>query len=196
MRHALLLLLLTSVCSATPTAIHVVDASGAPADQVLVIVKALDHYEELARRLTDQQGAIGVLDLKPGTYRAIATTPYGLWQTEIKEFVVADAPVELQLTVRPRGTHGFGDVVTVGGSKANLQILGSDGKPAAGAEILVRDEEATLHIERWYKTDADGKTRIELVGDPTVVVVIFNGKLITTQLSPKSTHATIRFSPH
>lgn len=196
MRHALLLLLLTSLCSATATKIQVVDASGAPAQDVLVIVKALDHYGELARRLTDQQGGIGSLGLKPGIYRAIATTPYGLWQTEIREFVVSDTPVEVQLTVKPRGTHGFGDVVTLGGSSADLQVLGTDGKPAGGAEVLVRDKDATLSLERWYKTDANGKAKVELVGHPTVVVVILDGKLTTAELSSKQTHAVIHLSQH
>jgi hypothetical protein len=80
-------------------------------------------------------------------------------------------------------THGNGDIVTVGTPRAQLQVIGPDGHPASGASILVRDREATLNLERWYTADGKGFAKIELVSEPTVVVVVYSDVLLTTELS-------------
>lgn len=196
MRLAILGFLLSTLCFAAPTTVRVVDASGAPLKDVLVIVKSFGpSYFDDIRQLTDEQGRIPTLELKPGAYQAIATTPYGLWETSVKEFLVEDKPVELTLRVSPQPTHGVGDIVTVGSSHTEIKVLTPAGTPAPGAKVFTRDKDATLYLERWYKTDKEGKAQIELVADPTVLVIIYGGKLFTTQLAPSSTHATIRFSP-
>jgi hypothetical protein len=196
MRQALVTLLMCGMCFAAPVTVTVVDGSGAPAKDVLVIIQSLDtHQRDVTRKLTNEQGGIGTLELKAGLYRAIATTPYGLWRTAIREFIVSDAKVGLSITVEPEPTHGRGDVVTVGTATADLQVLKPDGTPASGAEVLVRDRSATLYLERWYRVDKDGRSRIELVGAPTIVVVLYEGKLISTQLTATDTHAIIKFSP-
>lgn len=196
MRIAFALFLLSTSCLASPTKIRVLDASGAPLKDVLVIIKSLDSsYLDASRQLTDDQGRINVVELKPGVHRVIATTPYGLWETKIKEFLVADQPIDLTLMVQPTPTHGFGDIVTVGSSRAQLQVLTSDGIPASGARILVRDKQATLYRERWYKLDNNGKADIELVASPTVLVIIHNGKVCTTQVADTENYAVVRFSP-
>lgn len=135
------------------------------------------------------------MELTAGTYRVIATTPYGLWETAIKEFLVTEQPVNLSLKVQPQPTHGFGDIVPLHRSKADLQVITPDGAPASGAKVLVRDESASLHLERWYKLDRNGRSKIELVASPTVLVIIYNGKLFTTQIAQTDTHAVVRFSP-
>lgn len=194
-RRMLITLLLCGTCFAAPATVRVVDGSGAPVRDVLVIIQSLDNRQrDVSRKLTDEQGSVGTLELKAGLYRAIATTPYGVWHTAIKEFLVSGDRVEVRLTVEQEPTHGAGDVVTVGASTADLQVLKPDGTPASGADMLVRDKDATLYLERWYKMDEAGRSRIELVGTPTIVVVVYHGKLLVTQLAAE-THPVVRFSP-
>jgi hypothetical protein len=172
--------------------ISVVDASGVPLKDVLVVVQNLnDREREICRSLTDEQGRACGAAFSPGLYRAIATTPYGLWNTTAVEFLASRSVSKITLTMSPKGTHGYGDVVTIGLAKCDLQVLQSDGRPAVGAVVLVRDREVTLFLERSYRTDAAGAARIELVGTPTVVVVVFEGILVSQEISERSS-ATIR----
>lgn len=196
MRVAILLFLLPTLCLAAPASFRVLDGSGAPVKDVLVIVKSLNSgYGDESRQLTDEQGRVRAVELTPGTYRVLATTPYGVWETTIREFLVNEQPVDLSLKVQPQPTQGFGDIVPLHSSKADLQVITPDGNPTSGAEVLVRDERDSLYLERRYKLDENGKSKIELVGSPTILVIIYNGKLFTTQLSRTDTHAVVRFSP-
>jgi len=196
MRQLFLVLLLSTLACAAPTSVCIVDGSGAPLKDVLVILKSLDnHYFDVSRQLTDEQGKTRSVELKHGLYRIIATTPYGVWKTTIREFLVGDEPINLKITADANPTHGLGDVISVGADHAELQVLKADGSPAAGAKVLIRDRDATLSLERWYKMDENGKSKIELVGSPTVVVVVYDGKLMTTQLAQTDTRPIVRFSP-
>ncbi len=193
-RVAFSLFLLPTLCFAAPATFRVLDGSGSPIKDALIIVKSLDSgYGDVSRQLTDEQGEVHAVELKAGLFRVIATTPYGLWETAIKEFLVAERPVDLTLKLQPQPTHGFGDIVSLGNSRANLQVLRPDGIPASGAKVLVRDENATLHLERWYKLDDNGKASVELVGSPTVLVIIYSGTIFTTHLAQSDTHAVVRF---
>jgi hypothetical protein len=142
--------------------------------------------------LTDKDGQIPTLDLQPGLYRAIATAPYGLGQTEVREFLVAEKPERLALRVRPMPTHGYGDIVTFGTKRKKFKILKTDGQAASGAEIYVRDRDATLHLERWYKTNSQGETAIEIVSEPTVVVIVFGDSVTTREITDKDGELMLR----
>ena len=197
MRLAILAFLFPTLCIAAPTTLRVVDGSGAPAKDVLVIVKSFGQgYEDVSRHLTDEQGRVPTMDLQPGVYQAIATSPYGIWETSVKEFLVEDKSFELTLTVTPQPTHGFGDVVPLVNATVEVQIVASDGIPASDAEVFVRDKDATLYTERWYKMDKNGKGKVELVADQTVLVVIYAHRLFTTQLDSTKKSAVIRFPPY
>jgi hypothetical protein len=159
----------------------------------LVIVQELHNREhEVLRVLTDGAGKIPTIDLHPGLYRAIATAPYGLWETQVQEFLVGEKAVRLALHVGPMPTHGNGDIVTLGAKKKKLRVLKPDGQAASGAEVYVRDRNATLHLERWYKTNAAGETEIELTGDPTVAVAVLGDSLATREISDKDDAPTVR----
>lgn len=176
--------------------IKVVDASGAPVKDDFVIVQDLSNREsEMFRALTDVTGTIRTKPLAPGVYRAIATAPYGLWQTEVREFLVKTTPIELTVRVAPEATHGYGDVVPVRSRNFRLKVLTAEGRPASAADLFVRDKNATLYLERRYRTAADGGASIELVANPTIVTVIYKDALWTEELTPKSLHTTIRL-PH
>lgn len=75
-------------------------------------------------------------------------------------------------------------------------MIGPDGQPANGARILVRDRDATLHLERRYKTDGKGTAKSELVSEPTVVVVVYGAVLLSTELAQHDLNPIIRLKEH
>jgi hypothetical protein len=197
MRIAILLLLCCQLAGAAPVKFRVVDEGGSPVNDVLVIVKNLESHEaEVLRALTNDRGDAGVRELQPGVYRIIATAPYGLWQTRIKEFLVKFAPVEVVLPVKVMPTHGYGDIVVVGAPWLELQIVQADKRPASFAEVLVRDSVATLHTEKWYKADSEGRIKVEMmVAEPVMAVVLYHDAIMTTELPAHVVGTVIRFSP-
>jgi hypothetical protein len=194
---ALLGLVPTQAAVTFPVTIRVEDTSGAVTKEVLVIVQDLDNSErEIVRTLSDQSGNVSPLQLPPGLYRVIATAPYGIWQTSVREFLVGPPSNAVIVKVQPMSTHGNGDIVTMGSTQAHLQVIGPEGQAASGARVFIRDREATLHLERWYKTNAKGTANIELFGDVTVVVVVYGDVLQTTELGRQNLNPTIRLQKH
>src|ERR1035441_7121891 len=122
MRSAILLLLCCQLASAVSVKFRVVDEGGSPVKDVLVIVNNLEsHGAEVLRVLTNDRGEAGFLELQPGLYRMIATAPYGLWQTRIKEFLVKSGPLEVVLPVKVMPTHGYGDIIVVEDPRLTMQ---------------------------------------------------------------------------
>jgi hypothetical protein len=179
--------------SAGPVTIKVEDVSGAPIKNELVIVQDLDHQErEIVRALTGDAGTIQPLELSPGLYRAIATAPYGLWQTKVCEFLVTEKQRDILLRVQPIPTHGAGDIVITGSALIEVQVLNSSSQVITGASVLSRDSAASLSSEKWYKTDETGLAHIKLVGDPTVLVVSYRDALVTKEVHAKDSKVVIR----
>src|SRR5271156_4017440 len=185
MRYFVMVLMLLASSQGSAVTIRVQNASGEGERNVLVIVQKLDDHErEVMRVLTDQEGRVPAADLSPGLYRVIATAPYGLLQTKIDEFLVGSNPRNVVVTVQFLATHGYGDVVTVGPkSWTHLQVVRPDGKPAARADVLVRDRDATLYLERWYTTDEEGRVTIARVADPTIAVIVYQDTLTSLELA-------------
>jgi hypothetical protein len=196
MRSVVVFFLFCHLATATPVMFRIVDETGEPVKNVLLIVQNLDKHEaELLRALSDVEGNVGGRELQPGFYRSLATTPYGLWRTTVREFMVKSAPLEVVLRLKPMPTHGYGDITIVGTTWLDLQVLRPDGQAASNTELLVRDRDATLYTERWYKTDAQGRIKIEMVSDPLVLVVLYQDAVMTTELSRQSTPKVLKFSP-
>jgi hypothetical protein len=196
MRSVIMLFLFCQLAFATPVKFRIVDETGESVKGVLVVVQNLDNHEaELLRALSDTKGNVDGHELRPGVYRLIATTPYGLWRTTIKEFIVKSASLELVIRLKPVPTHGYGDTVVVGTSWVDLQILRADGQAAADAKLLVRDKDATLYTERWYKADAQGRIKIEMISVPLVLVILYQDSIMTTELSQGNAPKALKFSP-
>lgn len=193
MRNLSFLLLLFGLApqAAPSVTIKIQDMTGAPLGNQLVIVQRLPG-EEVLRALSDRNGDVPLPNLQRGIYRVISTNPYGLWETQVREFLVTDKPITVYLPIPPTPTHGNGDVVTIGDRSTDLQVIGADGQPAPGATILVRDDKDTLYLERWYKTDGKGIAKIELVANPTVVVVVYGDKLVMTRVSNVVSNPVVR----
>jgi hypothetical protein len=187
------ILLIVSLISPAGVTVKVQDASGAPLKDELVIIQALSgRQHEVARALTNDEGDVPQLQLNPGLYRAIATAPYGLWETEIREFVVTDQSANIVLLVRPLPTSGFGDVVPVRASRAEVHVRDSNGVPVAGANVLVRDKNATLSSEASFATNQAGVANVLLPGNPTIIVVYVGSKLATKTVDGKPSSITIQ----
>jgi hypothetical protein len=164
---AILVLLVGSQAGASPVNLRVTDQTGAAFPDVLVIVKSLAGKGEIFRALTDQAGRAPERDLTAGLYRAIATCPYGICETRVTEFLVGDAPLELELKVDVSPTRG--NVAIVGPSnQLKLDVLDAQGKPAIAA-VLVRDSNA--EFEQWYKTNSEGEVDCRATGNQIFISV-------------------------
>lgn len=165
------------------TIFKTVDATGAPFPNVLIIVKSLEGEGEMARYLTGPDGRTPTIRLSSGLYRVIATCPYGLCRTTVREFLGSDMPSEIVIPVSVNPTDLNGEIV--GGTPVRLLLEVPHGK-ASGAHILVRDPEA--HWEKWYVADKGGIVQIELPSNPSTVVVIYNGKIFIREVSASTTN--------
>jgi hypothetical protein len=165
---------------AAPLRVVTVDQTGAGFPDVLVIVKPLEGSGEVFRALSDKNGTIPTRDLLPGSYQLIATCPYGLCQTTVREFVVKSEPFDLKLPLAILPTSG--NAVTVGRIEhRDVEVEDLEGKPLPSVSLLVRD--ATAQNERWYKTGANGVATIDMLpGAETTVVAVHQGSLISSDL--------------
>jgi hypothetical protein len=179
--YLVIMLMLTIIPNAKTKIIKIVDATGEPFPKVLIIVKSLDGEGEVARYLTDQDGRTPEIQLGSGLYRVIATCPYGLCRTLVREFLGSDILSELTLQVSVNPTDLYGE--TVGGTRVRL-MLETPHVKVDGVHILVRDPEAKW--EKWYVADAEGSAEVELPTDPAVIVVIYGSKVFTQQVSARS----------
>jgi len=180
---AVLMMLGCSEASAAPLHLRVIDQTGAAFPDVLVIVKSLAGKGEIFRALTDQAGSVLERNLPSGLYRAIATCPYGICETKVSEFLVGDTPAELEMKVDVSPTRG--NVAMVGPlNRLKLEVVDIQARPAASAEVLVRDSHA--EFEQWYKTNGDGEADVEPRGSATTFVVLYNRTLTTETLSSEA----------
>ena len=167
--------------------LQVFDQSGAGFPNVLVIVKSLEGQGEKFRALSDKSGAVETHTLAPGLYRIIATCPYGICETTVREFMVGSTPIHLELRLAVLPTQG--DVVTVGPvDRCKVEVLDPRGKPISSAQILVRDSDA--RNEKWYTTGTEGTVTVNLPPGEVTIVVVHNGGLVTETLTRSQLAAT------
>jgi hypothetical protein len=177
-------------CLAAQVAITVTDSKGVPLKSALVIVQDLQNQDrELYRALSDEHGTVASHTLTPGLYRAISTYPYSHWQTDVREFLVAADPVKVQL--RLAQAEGF-DTTPISIGTLTVHVLDANGRPAAGARVLVRDADANPDSEHWGTTNAQGTTTLELTLTPAVLVVVYRDQLYTFPTAGLDTERTLR----
>ncbi|WP_353071991.1 carboxypeptidase regulatory-like domain-containing protein [Tunturiibacter gelidiferens] len=164
--------------NAAPLHVVVVDQTGAGFPDVLVIVKPLEGGGEVFRALSDKNGTIPARDLPSGPYQLIATCPYGLCQTTVRELMVKSESFDLKLPLAVMPTSG--NTVTIGHIKhRDVEVQDRAGKPIPAVAVLVRD--ATAQHERWYKTGANGLTTIDVPpGVEMTVVAVGHGNLVSS----------------
>ena len=184
LQTSFLLLLVLSLPASTESkaALHVTvkDRTGAAFPNVLLIVQSLRGKGEQSRALSDSGGSTPRIELEPGLYRVIATCPYGLCETKLKELLIGSDPVDLALTldVRPisRGT-------LVGDLKFHVNIMGPDNRPASGAHVLMRNSDAS--VEEWLVADEDGELLVDAIQEPIILVVSHAGRLEERNVGPE-----------
>lgn len=165
---------------AVPVRIVTLDKTGAGFQDVLVIVRSLDGKGESVRALTNQSGAVPTRELAAGLYQIIATCPYGLCQTTVREFFVKTDPIELELALDVLPTTG--NTFAMGRvERRQVEVQDRHGRPVASADILVRD--ATAESQKWYQTGLDGRVLIDLASSrETTVVAVHDGLLLSRVL--------------
>jgi hypothetical protein len=170
--------------------IVVKDTSGTPIPDALVIVQDLNHQErEIFRALTDREGNLAPRTLSPGLYRAIATYPYGRWETAVREFLVRDQTLTVQIGMAAQQGH---DEIAVSIGELTVHIRDAAGKPVDGARVLVRDAEAHRGSEHWGTTNAQGTATLQLTMTPAVLIVVYGDKLYTFPTAGLETERTLR----
>jgi 5-hydroxyisourate hydrolase-like protein (transthyretin family) len=191
---ALLLLALPAPVLAASVKVHVVNADGAALKGALVIVQALQDGQEreLCRELTSASGEIALPNLQPGLYRAIAADPYRSWTTEVREFLVKNQPLNLELKLAARATD---DPVIAAVGRLTVHVLDSAGNPASGAHVLLRDAEARTGAEHWGITNASGTTSVEVTANSAVLVIVYRDQLYTFPANSIDTQRTVRLAP-
>ena len=185
-----LLLLLCSSCLGAEVQVVVTSDQGQPLKDALVIVQQLgppDH--ELFRELTSTAGSVAIHSLGPGFYRAIATFPYSHWNTSVSEFLVREQPVKVELRMAEGDSL---DDIPVSIGRLTVHLLDANGKPAAGARVLVRDAEAHAYSEHWGTTNAQGTTSLDLTAEPAVLLVVYRDRLYTFAANAFDTERTIQ----
>ena len=161
--------------------LQVQDQSKAPFPNVLVIVKYLEDGSEPGRYLSDSRGRIPGLQLKSGLYRFIVTCPYGICKTTVFEVLGTRASGDLVLQVPITSTDEGG--VLIGAPRVQLSIALKDHVRYAKAQVLVRNADASR--ERWYTADGEGRLDVDLLSDPTIVVIVHEGNVFRYALSQR-----------
>jgi hypothetical protein len=165
----------------TGTTIQVLDESGAPFGNVLVIVKSLQDGRELARDLTDGAGRCPAVRLGPGLYRVIAACPYGLCQTTVTEVLGERLTGVLTLQVPMKPLDGQG--VVVGARETVITVLSNESKPLSDVALLIRNFDATW--ERWSITDARGTVKVALGNEPAVALIVRETRVLRYLLAAR-----------
>jgi len=183
-------LLVGAHCVAAEVQVAVTDSHGQPLRNALVIVQDLNHKDhELYRALTNDAGVATPHELPPGLYRAISTYPYSHWRSSVREFLVRDAAVKVALQME--AAEGLDDLpVSIG--RLTVHVLDTNGRPAAGARVLVRDAEAHPSSEHWGTTNAEGTTTLDLSETPSTLVVVYHDQLYSFPTSAWDTERTLR----
>ncbi len=177
-------------CLAGPLHVTISDSRGTPLKNALVILQDLTHQQrELTRVLTDPEGEAAMPELKPGLYRVIATDPYSRWQPAVREFLVRDKPVMIDL--RMSELQGY-DNLPVAIGQFTVHVLGPNGRPVVGARVLVRDAYADPHSEHWGTTNARGSAVLELTLQPAVILILDRDQLYEFATSGLETERTLR----
>lgn len=171
--------------------VNVAGSDGKPVNNALVIVQDLDHQErESYRVLTNAEGNTPAHELPAGVYRAIATYPYSRWRPQVREFVVTNQPITVQLTLT-EASSGL-DTLDVAIGRLSVHVEDAGGKPVRGARVLVRDANATSQSEHWGTTDANGQTSLELTLEPAVLVVVYQNRVYTFPANAFDTERTLQ----
>lgn len=144
-------------------------------------MRSVEKYGELGRFLTNEQGETPQIKLAEGLNQVIATSPYGLWKTAIREISSETAPGLLVLAVPVRGSDEMGQLIGADKARVILQTPLGFNADLSHLNIFVRDPEALR--ETWYHTDPSGRVTVDLVGDRTIVVFPYKGFAYTYALA-------------
>jgi hypothetical protein len=164
-----------------PVKVTVSDPQTAPLQDVLVIVQRIDRPGVSKRRLTDNIGAARFDIAEAGLFQVIATEPFGVWTTKVKEFRVGPRdPVEVELTLGMVGEEYHEHLSPI----IKVTLLDSTGQPLKETAFLTRsDSGCEVH---WHVTDANGSAEVKATSSPLMLVVEHNDKVYERPIIPVS----------
>jgi hypothetical protein len=154
---------------AETVSVRATDRAGEKLPGILVVLKSLEDVPwGVSRALTGPNGLVPAVDVPPGLYEAIATDPYGIFETTVKDFMVATKPVklELQLDVVQDQT------VTANAIDWHLRVVDNQNRPVVNAWVTARDSEASTGVG-VTTTDSHGRATVTIPIDRAVVITVF-----------------------
>jgi hypothetical protein len=171
---AVVLICGTSVCAAT-VSVRAVDPMGGGVPKVLVIVRApANAGYEVLRALSGPDGSVPQVNVLPGLYEAIATDPYSPYLTTVEDFVVAEAPVkiELRMNIEQDQTASLDSI------DWNVKVVDKQGRSVNDAWITARVEgEPACDVTA---TGSDGRATVTIPFDePVIVTALYKGRTYT-----------------
>ena len=169
-------LIFTGIALAANVKITVLSQAGGPFPDVLVIVKSLEGRGEMLRALSDSQGDVKTT-LPVGMYRLIATCPFGICLTEMKEFIVSKDMEQISITV---GAIGTVQTVFIGKETAKLILLDKANQPFSHCTVMIRNWDDSE--EYWYVPDSKGIVNIKIYDNPQVLVIFTDTQLVSKVL--------------
>ena len=130
----------------------------------------------MLRALCDSKGNVETT-LPVGDYRLIATCPFGICLTEIKEFIVSKDMEQISITVGAIGTVG---AVFIGKETAKLILLDKSNKPFSNCTVMIRNWDDSE--EHWYIPNSKGIVDIKIYDNPLVLVIFTDTQLVSKVL--------------
>jgi hypothetical protein len=151
----------------TSATIQVVDHSGTPLANALVLIKSLDNGHPAQVYSTGQDGKLAPMDFYQGMYRITIMCPNGACGNTRREMFAAQLSGNVVIQAHASSTTEQG--TTTSGVKATMVVQDASHKNLTGIPFLVRTVDAVQ--EAWYTTDKSGSASVSLPADPSVVVV-------------------------
>jgi oligogalacturonide lyase len=159
-----------SSAAATPdtsATIQVVDHSGTPLANALVLIKFLDNGHPPQVYSTGQDGKLAPMDFYEGLYRITITCPNGGCGDTRREMFAAQ--LSGNVVIQAHASSATEQGAAASGVKTTIVVQNASHKALLGIPFLVRTADAAQ--EAWYTTDKSGSASVSLPADPSVVVI-------------------------
>ena len=159
-----------SAVTATPdtsATIQVVDHSGAPLANALVLIKCLDNGHQAHVYSTGEDGKLAPTEFYQGLYRITITCPNGSCGDTRREMFAGQ--LVGNVVIQAHSSTATEQSAIASGVKTTIVVQDANHKALAGIPFLVRTADAAQ--EAWYTTDRSGSAGVSLPTDPSLVVV-------------------------
>jgi oligogalacturonide lyase len=153
--------------------IQVVDHTGAPLANVLVLFKSLDNEHPAETYSTGHDGKIAPININNpgGMFRITIMCPNGACGNTYREMLAAQLSGNVVIQANVNSTTVQSS--TTNATKTAITIQDVNHKPRANILFLVRTVDAATEV--WYTADKSGSANVNLPADPSIVIVPYRG---------------------